>query len=267
MRQKINMILSYVLLGYFILCVLVFFLQEKLIFHPKAFPPDYKFSISSTYEEKYFEVDEEVKLHALLFKSQLPKGLIIFLHGNGGTVESWAWIHDFYTQFGYDLLIPDYRGYGKSQGKIHSEEQLFQDFRVVYEQMAEEYEEKNIILIGFSLGTGIVSKIASEKNPKMLILKAPYYSVKHIVQSRYPFLPSFLLKYPLETHKYLPSVSCPIEIFHGTDDRTVPYSNSLKLEEELGDKIKLIAIPKCKHNDISVHPEYTREMEKILSNL
>lgn len=266
MRQKINMILSYVLLGYFLLCILVFFFQEKLIFHPSALPSDHKFSFSSPYEEIYFEVEEDLKLHGILFKSQVPKGLVIYLHGNGGTVESWGWIHDLYTQHGYDVLIPDYRGYGKSEGKIQSQNQLFEDVRFIYNQMIQKYEEKNTILVGFSLGSGLAAKVASENQPKMLILKAPYYSIKYMAQSILPVVPMFLLKYPIETNKFLVEAPCPVEIFHGTDDRTIPYKNSVKLQEKLGDKVKLIAIPKCGHNDISVHPEFTREMENILRN-
>ncbi|WP_315817427.1 hypothetical protein [Paraflavitalea speifideaquila] len=89
---------------YVVLCILVYFLQEKLIFFPEKLAKDHEFRFSQPFQEMSFSMDDGKSLSGLLFKADSSKGLIFYLHGNAGSLDSWGEVARFYTDAGYDLL-------------------------------------------------------------------------------------------------------------------------------------------------------------------
>lgn len=198
--QVFVIVYSLVILGAFIF-------QEKIIFHPDVLPKSYEFESSLVFEELDIEVEDGVIINTLLFKSPTPsKGLIFYLHGNVNCLKSWSRVAPYSATFGYDVCILDYRGFGKSTGKIESEEQFYTDIQKVYDKMVLSYHENDIIVLGYSIGTAAATKIAKENNPKQLILQAPYISLVDIMNQRLSFLPSFILKYEFKTEEFLSGV-------------------------------------------------------------
>ncbi len=171
-------------------------------------------------------------LNGVLAKAKNPKGLIFYLHGNADYLGLLHGVADFFTALDYDIFLLDYRGYGKSEGTISSEEQLFRDNQIVYDTLKKRYTEDTIIISGYSIGTALATKLASENHPRLLILQAPYYSMVDLMKRRFPFVPTFLLRYRLTTHAYLKQCTMPVVMFHGTEDQTTYHDSSLKLEKE-----------------------------------
>jgi pimeloyl-ACP methyl ester carboxylesterase len=190
--------------------------------------------------------------------------LIFYLHGNAGSLASWGEVAKTYTDLNYDVFMLDYRGYGKSEGSITSPSQLFNDVQIAYDELKNDYPENEVIILGYSLGTGPASKLASANNPKLLILQAPYYSLTDMMKHNYYIIPTFILKYKFETHNYLKDCKMPLIIFHGTNDGVIYYGSSLKLQQQFKPQDKLITLNGEGHNGISENPEYLREIEKIL---
>lgn len=247
-----------------IISTVIYWKQEALIFFPHKLNSDYLFNDINS-EEIYISVEENVKIHGLLYKTtQESKGLVFYLHGNAGSLASWKEISDAYTNLGYDIFLLDYRGYGKSQGKISSEKQFFTDVQKSYDVLKSRYSENKITIIGYSIGTGSATWLASENSPKQLILKAPYYSLKDLTKHLYPIIPSFILKYKFETYKYLPKVKAPICIFHGEQDEVIYFGSSLKLKKLFTEKDKFIPMPNQSHNGINYNLLYLTELEKLL---
>ncbi|WP_294735105.1 alpha/beta fold hydrolase [uncultured Flavobacterium sp.] len=234
-----------------------------MIFPARKLSLHHEFTYTDSFEELNISVDDEISINGLLFKAESTKGLVFYLHGNGGNLETWGSIASTYTNLGYDIFIPDYRGYGKSNGSINSEDQFFNDMRKVYSKLIERYNKNTVVIIGYSIGTGTAAMLASENNPKTLVLKAPYYSLTEVVDGRMPFMPDFLLKYNFETYKYLKEVSSPIYIFHGTADNIIPYSNSLKLKEEFNEKVQLITLNNEGHQ-LGYNEVYLNNLSEIL---
>ncbi|HTH57816.1 MAG TPA: alpha/beta fold hydrolase [Cyclobacteriaceae bacterium] len=139
---------------YIIGCVLLYFWQEKLIFRPHKLDVNYVFRFSQPFEELNLKTDDGEMLNGLLFKSDSSRGLIFYLHGNGGTVASWGSVAKVYTDLHYDVFFIDYRGYGKSTGNIQSQSQLFHDNQIAYDFLKTKYDEAKIIVLGYSIGTG-----------------------------------------------------------------------------------------------------------------
>lgn len=247
---------------YIVTCIGVYLFQEKLIFFPQKLAKNYHFDFANI-EEFSINVDD-IELNALLFKSKNPKGVIFYLHGNGGNLQSWGDVADTHRALNYDVFMVDYRGYGKSEGKISSQKQIFNDINRAYKFILQRYKERDTIILGYSIGTGLATYLASIHNPKMLILQAPYYSLREIAKNRYPIIPTFLLKYKFPSNQYIPKCKMPIIIFHGLDDTVIPYSSSLKLKKLLKQKDRLISLKNQGHNAITQNRAYLDELRKIL---
>ena len=213
--MSILKIFLFILLAYIFICGLIYLLQHKLIFFPEKLRNDYQFEFYGAFEEINITMADGALLNGILFRSDSSRGLIFYLHGNAGSLRGWGEIAQTYTNLDYDLFMPDYRGYGKSEGRIRSEEQFFNDMQIAYEPMKQLYPEDKIIILGYSIGTGAAAKLASTNNPKLLILQAPFYSLIDMKKRYFPFIPGFLLKYKFETHKYIQKCKMPIVIFHG----------------------------------------------------
>lgn len=265
MKKAILRILKIAAGLYIIVCVLLFFFQEKLIFFPQKLEKDYKFSFEQKFEEIDIRTKDNKLLNGLLFKADSSKGLIFYLHGNAGSIDSWGTVAKTYTDLGYDVFILDYRGYGKSEGSIEGQSQFFQDIQTAYDEMKNRYTEVKIIILGYSLGTGPAAKVASVNNPKLLILQAPYYSLSDLMRQTYPIIPPFLLKYKFETDIYIKRCKMPIVIFHGDTDEVIYYGSSLKLQKEFKNKDTLITLAGQGHNGITDNSDYKTEIQKILT--
>jgi pimeloyl-ACP methyl ester carboxylesterase len=256
--------LKLLLAFYILICIALYFFQEKLIFFPNKLDKDYKFSFVPPFEEFNIKVHDGNSLNGILFKCASAKGFIFYLHGNAGSLDSWGRVAKRYTDLHYDVFILDYPGYGKSEGAIKSKDQLFADVQSAYSEMKKRYDEKQIVVLGYSIGTGIACYIASTNNPKLLILQAPYYSLNDLMRHTYPIIPTFLLKYDFKTNQYLKNCKMPVVIFHGNRDEVIYYGSSLKLKTEMKLGDTLITLNGQGHNGITDNQEYIEAIKTIL---
>lgn len=241
------------------------FLIEKIIFRPVKLNPDYTFHFSSNFEEINFHPELAVTINALHFKVKNPKGIILYFHGNKDNLARWGSISSELTKFNFDVIVIDYRGYGKSTG-ILSEANFFSDSLFCYNHIKEKLSPEQIIVYGRSLGTGIASWLAGKVNPTKLILETPYYDMHDLIGN---YFPSFLFKnklaFKFSSHLYLKNSQFPILIIHGTKDMVVPYKSGQKLFESLQNPHKkLVTFVGGKHNDLSTYPNYWEELEHFL---
>src|SRR5512147_563028 len=123
---------------------LLWFGQERLIFLPTPLAADHRLAREPDVHERFVEVDG-ARLSVLELRLPDPKGVVFFLHGNAGNLASWFVNAGFYRQANYDLVMLDYRGYGKSSGRIESEAQLHADVRAVWREVAPRYAGKRMV--------------------------------------------------------------------------------------------------------------------------
>ncbi len=245
---------------------LTYFMQEKLIFLPTKLPLDYVYNFEHSFEEFFVETGDGARLNAIHFKTENPKGVILYFHGNAGDLSRWGVITSYFTQFDYDVVVMDYRTYGKSNGKL-SEKALLTDAQLFYNYLLKKFQEDEIIVYGRSLGTNLAVFVASANNPKGLILETPFYSMEDVAKSRFPILPvKYLLKYKFKTHNYIGDVNCPITIFHGTDDAVVPIESCKKLTAIIpAEQLDFVVIPRGNHNNLMEFPAYQEKIDKLLN--
>jgi len=249
---------------YLIVCGALYFYQESLIFPLTDLPDDFVFSFEENFEEFTIPTKDEATLSGLLFKADSSKGVIFYLHGNGGALDTWGGVAKTYTSRGYDVFLLDYREYGKSTGTISSESQFFDDVQTAYNLVKTKYNEKDIIVLGYSLGTAAAALIAANNNPRQLILQAPYYSMVDMMRRNYSFAPTFLLKYRFDVASFISRTKVPITIFHGNNDSIIYYGSSLKLKPHLKSTDKLITLEGGRHNGMHSNLDYLAVLESVL---
>ncbi|NII27191.1 alpha/beta hydrolase [Pseudoflavitalea sp. X16] len=249
---------------YVVICCLAYFLQEKLIFFPEKLSKDHRFRFDQPFQEMSFTMKDGKLVNGVLFKADSSRGLIFYLHGNAGSLDGWGEVATFYTDAGYDLFMLDYRGYGKSEGVISSQNQFYSDVQSVYDSIKTAYQEDSIIILGYSIGTGAATRLASRRKARMLLLQAPYYSLTHMMRSHYPFLPPFLLKYKFETNQFLPQCKMPVVLFHGDADEVISYESSVKLSKLFKEKDTLITLQGAGHNGMSERDDYREAFIQIV---
>ena len=247
------------------ICVLLYFQQERLLFFPQKLASNYRFPFKGPFQERWIKASDGTQLHGLLFPADSSKGLIFYLHGNGGALDSWGEVAPVYTHLGYDVFLLDYRGYGKSEGRIQSQAQFLGDVELAYQQLLTEYPEKKVVLLGYSLGTGAAAWLASRHHPKLLMLQAPYSSMRAMARQHYPWVPGLVVRYPLDTQQILPAITAPIVIFHGDQDEVIDYQSTLQLKALLKPQDQFITLAGAGHNNMTNHPVYQAAVQRILS--
>ena len=259
-------IVWYIIGSIVFLSIIVYFFQEKFIFKPEKLKQDFQFKYDIPFKEYFFDIEPGVRINGLHFYRENPEGLILYFHGNSRSIKGWAkYSRDFY-RYNYDVVLVDYRGFGKSTGK-RSEKDMLSDMQFVYASLTAKYPENHIIVYGRSIGSGFATKIASENSPRYLILDAPYYSFLKVIERFLPILPvRLVLRFHLRADKWIRYVNCHTYIIHGTRDMLIPIRHSISLQKINPHKITLIRIHGGGHNNLPTFDEYHNFVRDILKN-
>lgn len=257
-------ILWYIIGGIIVLSILLYFFQEKIIFKPEKLKQDFKFKYNIPFREYFFDIEPGVSINGLHFFRDKPKGLILYFHGNTRSIKGWArYAKDFY-RFDYDVVLVDYRGFGKSTGK-RSEKEMLSDMQFVYDRLKTSYSEQHLIVYGRSMGSGFATKLACDNHPRYLILDSPYFNFLRVIERFFPILPvRVVLRFQLRTDLWIPQVKCHTYIIHGTRDRLIPIRHSEALQKINPNMITLIRIHGGGHNNLPSYDEYHNFIRDIL---
>jgi alpha-beta hydrolase superfamily lysophospholipase len=254
----------YIIGGIAALSVVAYFIQERLIFKPEKLKQDFEFKYDIPFKEYFFDIEPGVRINGLHFHRDKPKGLILYFHGNTRSIKGWArYARDFY-RYDYDVVLLDYRGFGKSTGK-RSEKEMLNDMQFIYEKLKDKYGEDHLIVYGRSMGSGFATKLACDNSPRYLILDAPYFNFLRVIERFLPILPvRIVLRFHLRTDLWIPKVTCHTYIIHGTKDRLIPIRHSEALQKINSRKITLIRIHGGRHNNLPSFDEYHNFVRDIL---
>jgi fermentation-respiration switch protein FrsA (DUF1100 family) len=226
-------------------------LQNKLIFPAEKLAPDHEFFAYKGGAEVKLKARDGVELSAMRFSNFKSEKVILYLHGNAGSLESWRYEYGELEYLGKDMIFLDYRGYGKSGGEV-SEKGLYLDAQSLYDYAKSlGYADSNIIVYGRSIGTGVAVDLAQDKGISALVLESPYSSFKKLVYHEYWFmLPYFYLAYSLDNCAKMAKVKTKVMIFHGTADEVIPYKYGQALSDCFDGKKTFVSIPGGGHNDL-----------------
>ena len=218
-----------IVLFYVALCVLLYFVQDKAIFHPTAdlvVNPD---ETDLNLEDVYITTGNGEKINAWFMPaptgSELGHRFVLFFHGNAGNMSHRVSTLETFQAVGVNVLMIDYRGFGLSEGKP-TEENLYDDARSAYQWLLDNKSavDTNIFLFGRSMGGAVAVDLASKVKCGGLIVESSFTSMAAIGQARFPFIPvKLLLRYRFDSLSKIDKVNCPVLITHSQTDGLIPY--------------------------------------------
>lgn len=245
----VYMLVALLLFAYVGLCGFLYFSQERFLFHPTKLAPGHAYTFTIPFDETDLAVDGAT-LNVVRFRADNPKGVILYLHGNGDIIPFLEGIAAYFVELGYDVVIPDYRGYGKSTGQITNEADLRTDMEAVYQYVLDLYDEAGVTIYGQSLGTGLSVPLAAAHSPKQLVLESPYFSMVNLVQTHLPIVPGFLLKYQLRSDKLIGQVDSPVYVIHGAQDTLIPLEQGERLYALIENEREFLHLPDAGHGPL-----------------
>lgn len=251
--------------GYLVICLLMFLFQRSMMYFPSkdlAAPSSYGLDM----EEVKLVAADGVKLTAW-YKPSANGKTIIYYHGNASNLGGRAGKYANYTSAGFGLLALSWRGYGTSEGSP-SQEGLYEDARAAVKFLiGKNIKENEMVFYGESLGTGVAVQMATEFNPKALILEAPYTSTAEVGQSYYPIFPvKLLLRDNYDSLSKIKKVSAALLILHGDSDKVIPLEFGKKLFDAANYPKRIVVFPNHGHSDDN-SAEVTKIMQEFIADL
>ena len=229
MNYLIILLLTFVII-YFLIVVLTYIFQRNLLYHPKE---------NNYHGDKLLVKIDKIKIKTrdnieLISwyhnKDSANYKTVLFLHGNAGSLENRIHKINHFKNMNVNFLIVAWRGFSGNKG-MPTEKGLYEDARSAVNWLnLKGVNEKNIIIYGESLGTGVAIEIAQNKNFAGIILESPFTSMINAGKDKYPFLPvKILLKDKYESEKKIKNIKIPILIMHGKVDNIVPFEMGKKM--------------------------------------
>jgi hypothetical protein len=255
------------LLAYTALCLFYFLAQERFIFIRFRLSDRYRFQFPFAHEERFLERPDGARLHALFFPVEDALGTVLYFHGNTGTLRRWGKQAPRFIRKGYNVLMPDPRGYGKSRGKL-SEAALHADAQAWYDHLCATEPEERVVVYGRSLGSGLATPVAANNHPRLLLLETPFANLYDVAYSYLRILPyRILLRYTFRNDRAVRRVTCPTYLFHGKRDAVVPYRSALKLYALVPSSVprELFTFNNGQHSDLARFPRFDRTLQRLLN--
>jgi pimeloyl-ACP methyl ester carboxylesterase len=239
--------------------------QEKLLFKPVALDTSASLVREADVHERFVNVPS-ARLSVLELRLPDPRGVVFYLHGNSGNLQDWFANTEIYRRARFDLVMLDYRGFGKSTGRIASEAQLHADVEAVWRDVAPRYLGRFIVFQGRSLGTGLSAALAAKLQPDLTILVSPYSSMAALTRLHYPWVPAPVLRYPLRTDRAIAAIRQPVVLIHGEHDTLISLAHSEALRALCG-HARLVRIAGAGHADLQDFQPYGQAVMQALSAL
>ena len=257
--------LKIIIIIYCTIGIALYYLQEKFLFHPTSLPFGYKYAFSDSFKEINIDINKNDVLNLVEFypRDSIKKGMVLYLHGNRENINHYAAFASNFTRHGFEVLMPDYPGFGKTTGEL-TEKKLYELAELSYKLAHSKYSADSIIIYGKSLGTGLAAQLASRVDCKRLILETPYFSIPDLFSVYAPIYPTrTMAHFKIPTYEYLAKVNAPVTIFHGTNDGVISYSHASKLKNVLKKGDEFVTIEKGTHNNLNEFAEFHRSLDSL----
>ena len=264
-KRRIWFWVRILLIIYAALGIALYYLQDKILFHPRPLPQNHTWNFSYPFKEVNIPYSADSRMNIIQFTSDsVPKGVVLYFHGNKHNIGRYDGVVPTFTKNGWEIWMLDYPGFGKSTGEF-TEKKMYDWALVFYKLARARFQPAAIIVYGRSMGTGIATQLASVRDCRYLVLEAPYYSFPSIFNTYLPLYPyERIIKYDFPTYQFIQKVTAPITIFHGTADEIIPYRNGKKLIPLLKITDEFLTLNGGSHNDLDSFSTYTNKLDSIL---
>lgn len=223
-------VLYLILWGAVIIVIFIKYIESRGIFYPEKRIEFYPSSFNLAFEDVYIKTVDNLKINGWFIPYPGAKYTFLFCHGNAGNLEHRLEKLLMLRNIGINVFIIDYRGYGKSEGKI-SEKGLYLDARAAYGYLvnSRRITPEQVILYGESLGTAAVIGLAADVKVRAVILEGAFSRGRDMAARIYPLLPTFLFANSFDSLTKIKKVKVPKLFIHSRNDEIVPLELAKKL--------------------------------------
>jgi uncharacterized protein len=246
--------------------IAIYFLQDYVLFRPVSLKRDHKYDFKEPHQDITIDISDNEHLNLVRFQStdSVTRGVVLYFHGNKKNISRYAGFTPHFTSRGFEVIMIDYPGYGKSTGKF-TEKILYDWAAQVYKLAGSRFAPDSIIIYGKSMGTAIAAQLAAKEKCRRLILETPYYDLPSVLK-QYLFIYPIdrMIHYEFPIYKYLPLIDEPITIFHGTSDWVIRHSNAKRLQPFLKTGDEFISIKGGSHNNLLDYAFTLQKLDSVL---
>ena len=230
--NKLIIFFQILFLVYFLVLVYLYFFQRNLMYHPNE--NNYSNDELKVNIEKIKVITKDgIDLLGWYHEKNLKEfKTLLFFHGNAGSLENRIHKLNRFGEMKINFLIIAWRGFSGNKGKP-SEKGLYEDGQSAIQWLLEKgLNEKDIIIYGESLGTGIATHLSQNKDFAGVILETPFTSMVDAAKTFYPYIPvNLLLKDKFKNEDKVKNINSPILIMHGEVDQIVPFAMGKRIFE------------------------------------
>jgi fermentation-respiration switch protein FrsA (DUF1100 family) len=258
-RRRVRRAALIALLIFAMLMLMAFFslrrFEAAVTFHPERYPVGPSWTLPANAEDVWMQTSDGVRLHGWFTKASArpATATVIYFHGNGGNLSYVGWIGQHLAAHGFDVLLFDYRGYGRSDGEVSDEQALYRDADAAYDYAVTERgaQPDRVALYGQSLGTAAAIDLASRRTCGALVLESAFSSASDLAAVILPWLPRWahrLARNRFESARKLADIHRPVLITHGEPDEVIPTAQGRKLFDLANEPKRLLIVPGAGHN-------------------
>ncbi|HEX5709047.1 MAG TPA: alpha/beta hydrolase [Pyrinomonadaceae bacterium] len=248
--------------------------ERMVVFRPLAYYEGPEWSLPERGEDVWFETSDGVRLHGWFvsaYAREPAEATVVYFHGNGGNLSYLGWLASHLSRRGFDVLLFDYRGYGRSSGAVTDEAALYADADAAYDFVTRSRgaRPETVVLYGQSLGTAAATDVASRRTCGALVLESGLSSASDMAARILPFAPRWthrLGRNRLDSARKLATVNCPVLIAHGERDETIPVEQGRALYAAAREPKRLRIVAGAGHNDLvaTAGGEYLDELASFI---
>lgn len=235
----------------------IFFPNQKI----DATPAD----INLPFEDLYLTTKDNVTINAWFVPHPQAKATLLWFHGNGGNLSNRIdQLQMFHALLPVNILMIDYREYGRSRGKV-SEEGTYQDAEAAYDYLIKQKTPGKIISYGQSLGSAVALELALRRPVNALIVEAPFASISKMAKVRYGWLPlDWLITTRYDNLSKIGKAPVPVMIMHSNHDEIIPYEHGKQLFDVANEPKQFYTIHGKHHNDTYTDAGYIQNIKLFL---
>lgn len=251
---------------------LLYLMQPSMVFYPYRELEATPNSWGLEYEDLYLSGSDGVKLNGWYIPRENAKEVVLFFHGNGGNISHRGDSIEIFHRLGLNVLIIDYRGYGKSEG-TPSEEGLYEDARTAWRYLIDRrgFKGEQIVIFGRSIGaavaTRLAAELAAERGPAKVILESAFSSARDMADRTLPIISRItVLRYSFNSIERIKEIKARLLMLHSPDDEIIPYALGEKLYQAANVPKQFVKL-KGDHNYgfILSQPEYEQVLDHFIN--
>lgn len=251
MGKLLKRLLGSALAIYLVVCTVVWAGQGSSLYYPD--PTRVSPAVAGVPEMVEVELHgaDTAPLYSWWREPQAGRPVILFFHGNGGSVAGRAPRFAIWMDHGFGVLAVEYPGYGGSGGSP-SENSITAASEAAWNWLSDAgLKDQEIVIYGESLGSAVAVKLAAQHDARALVLEAPMYSVLSIAQSYYPYLPvKLLLRDPWLSGEHITNVRSPLLVLHGDRDTLIPIESGRALFDAASEPKEFVTVRGAGHNNL-----------------